>query len=56
MSGIQRARGTIACTVNRAKPSKEELDAIFAESIQHDTLFLGKGLCRCNVLAGWTSV
>ena len=49
-TGIQRDGGAIACTVNRAKPSKEELASIFAGSIQPGTLALTDGLRSYNVL------
>ena len=48
-TGIQRDGGAIVCTVNRAKPSKEELAGIFAESIEPGTLALTDGLRSYNV-------
>ena len=46
---IQRDGGAIACTVNRAKPSKEELAAFFAGFIQSGMLALTGGLRSYNV-------
>ena len=48
-TGIQRDGGAIACTVNRAKPTKEELAEIFAVSIQAGTIALTDGLRSYNV-------
>ena len=58
-TGIQRDGGAIAATVNRAKPSGEELDEIFRGHIAKDTLILTDGLRSYNVLenlAGCTVV
>ncbi|MDE7201794.1 MAG: transposase [Lachnospiraceae bacterium] len=49
-TGIQRDGGAIAATVNRAKPSGEELDEIFRGHIAEDTLVLTDGLRSYNVL------
>jgi hypothetical protein len=48
-AGIQRDGGAIVYTVNRDKPSKEELAGIFAESIVSGTLALTDGLRSYNV-------
>lgn len=49
-TGIQRGGGVIAATVNRAKPSGEELGKIFRGHIAEDTLVLTDGLRSYNVL------
>ena len=43
-TGIQRDGGTIAATVNRTKPSREELQKIFRGHIAENTLALTDGL------------
>lgn len=48
-TGIQRDGDALASTVNRAKPSKEELKEIFSGSIQPGTLALTDGLRSYNV-------
>ena len=58
-TGIQRDGGIIAETVNRAKPSSDELKEIFNGHIAKDTLILTDGLRSYNVLetlAGCTVV
>lgn len=58
-TGIQRDGGVIAETVNRAKPSSDELKEIFSGRIVEDTLILTDGLRSYNVLetlAGCTVV
>ncbi len=49
-TGIQRDGGVIAATVNRAKPSCEELSGIFRGHIAEDTLILTDGLRSYNAL------
>lgn len=49
-TGIQRGGSAIAATVNRAKPSNEELAGIFRGHIGEDTLVLTDGLRSYNVL------
>lgn len=58
-TGIQRDGGTIAKTANRAKPSSDELEAVFSGHIAENTLILTDGLRSYNVLetlAGCTVV
>lgn len=58
-TGIQRDGGVIAETVNRAKPSSDELEEVFSGHIAKDTLILTDGLRSYNVLetlAGCTVV
>lgn len=54
-TGIQRDGGVIAETVNRAKPSGEELISIFHGHIAEDTLALTDGLRSYHVLESLTS-
>ncbi len=49
-TGIQRDGGVIAVTVNRAKPSSEELGRIFCGHIAEDTLVLTDGLRSYSAL------
>ena len=49
-TGVQRDGGVIAATVNRAKPSSEELSTIFTGHLADDTLVLTDGLRSYNVL------
>lgn len=49
-TGIQRDGGVIAATVNRAKPTCEELSWIFRGHIAEDTLVLTDGLRSYNAL------
>ena len=49
-TGIQRDGGAIAATVNRAKPSSEEIASIFCGHIADDTLVLTDGLRSYNAL------
>lgn len=49
-TGIQRDGGVIAETVNRAKPSSDELEAVFNGHITENTLILTDGLRSYNVL------
>lgn len=49
-TGIQRDGGVVAKTVNRAKPSCEELKAIFTGHIAKDALLLTDGLRSYNIL------
>lgn len=49
-TGIQRDGGAIAKTVNRAKPSKEELNDIFRGHIADDTIALTDGLRSYSTL------
>lgn len=58
-TGIQRDGGAVAKTVNRAKPSSDELEEIFSGHIAENTLILTDGLRSYNVLetaAGCTVV
>jgi hypothetical protein len=41
---------TIARAVNRATPSKEEIEQVFAKRIEDDTLLLADGNKSCNIL------
>lgn len=50
-TGIQRDGGALAETVNRAKPSKAELESIFRGHIAEDTLILTDGLRSYSVLS-----
>lgn len=54
-TGIQRDGGIIAETVNRAKPSAEELNAVFHGHIAENTLILTDGLRSYNVLETLTN-
>lgn len=54
-TGIQRDGGAIAETVNRAKPSVEELDQVFRNRIAQNTLVLTDGLRSYNVLESLTN-
>ncbi len=49
-TGIQRDGGVVAETVNRAKPSGAELEAVLRGHIAKDTLILVDGLRSYNVL------
>ena len=49
-TGVQRDGGVIATTVNRAKPSSDELSKIFTGHLADDTLVLTDGLRSYNVL------
>ena len=49
-TGIQRDGGVVAGTVNRAKPSADEISAIFCGHIAEDTVALTDGLRSYNVL------
>ena len=49
-TGVQRDGGAIAATVNRAKPSSEELGEIFRGHIAEDALILTDGLRSYNIL------
>ena len=51
--GIQRDGAAIAETVNRAKPSKEELASIFADHIKDGTLLLTDGLRSYSTFEGF---
>ena len=58
-TGIQRDGGIIAETVNRAKPSSDEVKEVFSGHIAENTLILTDGLRSYNVLetlAGCTVV
>ena len=58
-TGIQRDGGVIAKTVNRAKPSSDEVEEVFSGHIAENTLILTDGLRSYNVLethAGCTVV
>lgn len=50
-TGVQRDGGVVAVSVNRAKPSKIELEGIFRGHIAEDTLLLTDGLRSYNVLS-----
>ena len=50
-TGVQRDGGVVAASVNRAKPSKIELESIFRAHIAEDTLLLTDGLRNYNVLS-----
>lgn len=54
-TGIQRDGGVIAETVNRAKPSGEELELVFRNRIAWDTLVLTDGLRSYSALEPLTS-
>lgn len=54
-TGIQRDGGTIAETVNRAKPSSEELSSIFRGHIAEGTIALTDGLRSYRVLESLTN-
>ncbi len=49
-TGIQRNGGVVAETVNRAKPSSDELSTIFDGHIAGETLILTDGLRSYNIL------
>ena len=49
-TGVQRDGDAIAATVNRAKPSSEELGEIFQGHIAEDSLILTDGLRSYNIL------
>lgn len=49
-TGIQRGGGAVAETVNRAKPSSEELKTIFQDHIVKNTIALTDGLRSYSVL------
>ena len=49
-TGIQRDGAVIAATVNRAKPSSEELKELFFEHIAENTLILTDGLRSYRIL------
>lgn len=53
-TGVQRDGGVIAETVNRAKPSGDELSSIFRGHIAENTLVLTDGLRSYNVLESLT--
>lgn len=48
-TGVQRDGGVVAATVNRAKPSGEELGEIFRGHIAEDALILTDGLRSYNI-------
>lgn len=48
-TGVERGGGVIAATVNRAKPSGEELGEIFRGHIAEDALILTDGLRSYNI-------
>lgn len=52
-TGIQRDGEAIAASVNRAKPSKEELAKIFSEHLKEGTLVLTDGLRSYSVFEGF---
>lgn len=54
-TGVQRDGGVIAETINRAKPSSEELSSIFRGHIAGDTLVLTDGLRSYNILESLAS-
>ena len=51
--GIQRDGKAIAATVNRAKPSKEELSLMFADHLNESTLILTDGLRSYSTFDGF---
>ena len=53
-TGVQRNGGAMAASVNRAKPSGDELKSIFWNHIANDTLLLTDGLRSYNVLSNLT--
>ena len=50
-TGVQRDGGVVATSVNRAKPSKTELESVFDGHIAQDTLLLTDGLRSYNVFS-----
>ena len=50
-TGIQREGAVVAASVNRAKPTKEELQMVFEGHIAKDTLLLTDGLRSYNVFS-----
>ena len=51
-TGVQRDGGVVASSVNRAKPSKNELVMVFDGHIAQETLLLTDGLRSYNVFSG----
>ena len=54
-TGVQRSGGIVAKTVNRAKPSSQEVASVFGGHIADDTLLLTDGLRSYNILKGLSS-
>jgi len=50
-TGVQRDGGVVVASVNRAKPSKVELDSVFRTHIANDSLLLTDGLRSYSVLS-----